>query len=93
MQNLAFLRVKWRQQTCRTMVCAFAEKGHTPDQYPGYTTGTTMEGEATAHYLKEMAEAAEVKATRIAYGIPVGGDLEYVDSSTLSLAISSRREY
>ncbi|MSR15690.1 MAG: recombination protein RecR [Gammaproteobacteria bacterium] len=56
-------------------------------------TGTTMEGEATAHYLKQMALHAKVAATRIAYGIPVGGDLEYVDSSTLSLAIQSRRAY
>ena len=56
-------------------------------------TGTTMEGEATAHYLKEMAQAAGVTATRIAYGVPVGGDLEYIDGTTLSLAISSRREY
>lgn len=56
-------------------------------------TGTTMEGEATAHYLKQLAQQAGVKATRIAYGVPLGGELEYVDSSTLSLAIQSRREY
>lgn len=56
-------------------------------------TGTTMEGEATAHYLKQMAMKANVAPTRIAYGIPVGGDLEYVDSSTLSHAIQSRRAY
>ncbi len=56
-------------------------------------TGTTMEGEATAHYLKEIAARADVRATRIAYGVPMGGELEYVDGSTLSHAISSRREY
>ena len=56
-------------------------------------TGTTMEGEATAHYLKGIAERASVMATRIAYGIPMGGELEYVDGSTLSHAIASRREY
>jgi recombination protein RecR len=56
-------------------------------------TGTTMEGEATAHYLKQLARQAGVTATRIAYGVPIGGELEYVDSSTLSLAIQSRREY
>ncbi len=56
-------------------------------------TGTTMEGEATAHYLKQLAQQARVTATRIAYGVPIGGELEYVDSSTLSLAIQSRREY
>ncbi len=56
-------------------------------------TGTTMEGEATAFYLKEIAARFEVRATRIAYGVPMGGELEYVDGSTLSHAIASRREY
>ena len=56
-------------------------------------TGTTMEGEATAHYLRQMARRHNVTPTRIAYGVPVGGELEYVDGTTLSLAISSRREY
>jgi recombination protein RecR len=56
-------------------------------------TGTTMEGEATAHYLRQMARRFNVTPTRIAYGVPVGGELEYVDGTTLSLAISSRREY
>jgi len=56
-------------------------------------TGTTMEGEATAHYLKEMGEQANIVVTRIAYGVPMGGDLEYVDGTTLSHAIASRREY
>lgn len=56
-------------------------------------TGTTMEGEATAHYLRQMARRAGVTPTRIAYGVPVGGELEYVDGTTLSHAIASRREY
>jgi len=56
-------------------------------------TGTTMEGEATAHYLRQMARRQQVTPTRIAYGVPVGGELEYVDGTTLSHAISSRREY
>jgi recombination protein RecR len=56
-------------------------------------TGTTMEGEATAYYLKEIAVRSSVRATRIAYGVPMGGELEYVDGSTLSHAISSRRDY
>jgi recombination protein RecR len=56
-------------------------------------TGTTMEGEATAHYLKEIAHGLGVRATRIAYGVPVGGDLEFVDSTTLSRALSSRQDY
>ena len=56
-------------------------------------TGTTMEGEATAHYLRQIASHANVRATRIAYGVPVGGDLEFVDGSTLSHALASRRDY
>lgn len=56
-------------------------------------TGTTMEGEATAHYLGQIARRHGVTPTRIAHGVPVGGELEYVDGTTLSLAISSRREY
>ena len=56
-------------------------------------TGTTMEGEATAHYLKDVARRTSVRVTRIAYGVPVGGELEFVDSTTLSLALTSRREY
>ncbi len=56
-------------------------------------TGTTMEGEATAHYLKQLARCSNVVPTRIAYGVPMGGELEYVDGTTLSHAIASRREY
>ncbi len=54
-------------------------------------TGTTVEGEATAHFLAELAHNQNVKVTRIAHGVPMGGDLEYVDSNTLHLAFSSRR--
>jgi recombination protein RecR len=56
-------------------------------------TSTTMEGEATAHYLGQIARQAGVAATRIAFGVPMGGELEYVDSSTLALALQSRRAY
>ena len=55
-------------------------------------TGATAEGEATAHYLAEMAREYAVTATRIAQGVPLGGDLEYVDSGTLAHAFSGRRE-
>jgi recombination protein RecR len=56
-------------------------------------TGTTMEGEATSHYLKELASRQGVAATRIAYGVPVGGELEFVDSSTLSRALANRQSF
>ena len=55
-------------------------------------TGATAEGEATAHYLAEMAREHAVTATRIAQGVPLGGDLEFVDSGTLAHAFSDRRE-
>jgi len=55
-------------------------------------TNTTVEGEATAHYISEMARHFGIRPTRIAYGIPFGGELEYVDGTTLSHAFNGRRE-
>jgi recombination protein RecR len=55
-------------------------------------TNLTMEGEATAHYVSEMVRRHNIRATRIAYGVPVGGELEYTDRSTLARALSGRRE-
>lgn len=55
-------------------------------------TNLTVEGEATAHYVSELARAHGIRATRIAYGVPVGGELEYVDQGTLARAFSGRRE-
>ena len=49
-------------------------------------TNPTVEGEATAHYIAEMVAGKNIKATRIAHGVPIGGELEYVDGSTLSHA-------
>lgn len=55
-------------------------------------TNLTVEGEATAHYLGELARSRKIRTTRIAYGVPVGGELEYVDQGTLARAFSGRRE-
>lgn len=55
-------------------------------------TNPTVEGEATALYLSKIIKPLGVKVTRIAHGIPVGGDLEYFDEVTLSKAIENRRE-
>jgi len=55
-------------------------------------TNTNVEGEATALYLIKLLKPLGVKVSRIASGIPVGGDLEYVDSATLQRAIEGRRE-
>jgi recombination protein RecR len=54
-------------------------------------TNPTVEGEATAYYLQEMAGDHSVKVSRIAHGVPLGGELEYIDQSTLAMAFSSRR--
>ena len=55
-------------------------------------TSTTVEGEATAYFISEMVRSKIIRVTRIAHGVPMGGELEYVDSSTLSHAIAGRRE-
>ncbi len=51
----------------------------------------TVEGEATAHLLAEIAQAAQIKVTRLAHGIPVGGELEYTDRHTLAHAFGGRQ--
>lgn len=53
-------------------------------------TNPTVEGEATSHFISEIARARAIKVTRLAHGIPLGGELEFVDSSTLSHAFSGR---
>lgn len=54
-------------------------------------TNPTVEGEATAHYLGRLATAAGIRATRLAHGVPLGGELEYVDRSTLAHAFGGRQ--
>lgn len=54
-------------------------------------TNPTVEGEATAYYLTDMLQPGGVKVSRIAHGVPLGGELEYVDGSTLAHALSGRR--
>jgi recombination protein RecR len=54
-------------------------------------TNFTVEGEATAHYLGELLRARGLKVSRIARGLPVGGELEHVDSGTLAQAVLERR--
>ncbi|MGD8709978.1 MAG: recombination mediator RecR [Ectothiorhodospiraceae bacterium] len=56
-------------------------------------TNPTVEGEATAQYIGEMARERDIEVSRIAHGVPVGGELEYVDRGTLSHAFAGRREY
>jgi len=55
-------------------------------------TNFTTEGEATAHYIGEMLKGRGLKVSRIAQGVPVGGELEYVDTGTLAQALIERRQ-
>jgi recombination protein RecR len=55
-------------------------------------TNPNVEGEATAMYLAKLLKPMGVKVTRIAHGLPIGGDLEYADEVTLSKAMENRRE-
>jgi len=55
-------------------------------------TNHTTEGQTTALYIAKQLERLDIKLTRIAYGIPVGGDLEYTDEVTLGKALEGRRE-
>ena len=55
-------------------------------------TNPTVEGEATAMYISRLLKPMGILVTRLAYGIPVGGDLEYADEVTLSRAMEGRRE-
>jgi recombination protein RecR len=54
-------------------------------------TNPTVEGEATAHFLGELARRRNIRATRIAHGVPIGGELEYVDGGTLAHALAGRQ--
>ena len=56
-------------------------------------TNHTVEGEATAHYLTELIQPLKLKITRIAHGIPLGGELEFVDAHTLANALTRRTQY
>ena len=55
-------------------------------------TNPTVEGEATASYISRLVKPMNIKVTRLAYGIPVGGDLEYADEYTLARALEGRNE-
>lgn len=54
-------------------------------------TNPTVEGEATAYYIAQRAKAAGIAVSRIAHGVPLGGELEYIDATTLAHALSGRR--
>ena len=63
---------------------------NTPDEMI-IATNPTVEGEATSYYLQKMASTYKIRISRIAHGVPLGGELEYTDQSTLAHAFGSRR--
>jgi recombination protein RecR len=62
----------------------------TPPEELIIATNPTVEGEATSYYLQRMAKTNKIRVTRIAHGVPLGGELEYTDQSTLAHAFGSR---
>ncbi|RUA07020.1 MAG: recombination protein RecR [Gammaproteobacteria bacterium] len=56
-------------------------------------TNATIEGEVTAHYISNMCKQFNIRITRIAHGIPIGGELEYADINTIAHALSGRKDY
>jgi len=68
---------------------ALLETGHINEMI--LATNPTVEGEATAHFLSEIARARGLRATRIAHGVPIGGELEYIDGGTLAHALAGRQ--
>lgn len=56
-------------------------------------TNPTVEGEATAHYIYELCQQTGIDVTRIAHGVPLGGELEYVDGGTLAHSFSGRQKF
>ncbi|WXU00010.1 MAG: Recombination protein RecR [Catillopecten margaritatus gill symbiont] len=56
-------------------------------------TNATVEGEVTAHYISNMSKQFNIRITRIAHGIPIGGELEYADINTIAHALSGRKDY
>jgi recombination protein RecR len=55
-------------------------------------TNATVEGQTTAHYIAERLAEAGVTVSRLAHGVPVGGEIEYLDEGTLGAALRARRE-
>lgn len=56
-------------------------------------TNATVDGQTTAHYITDRIEHTHVKVTRLAHGVPIGGELDYLDDGTLAAALKARREF
>ena len=69
---------------------ALLDDGHVTELI--LATNPTVEGEATAHFFSQIAARRALRATRIAHGVPIGGELEYVDGGTLAHALAGRQQ-
>jgi recombination protein RecR len=78
------------QLTIKQLVARVAEGGITEVIL---AVNATVEGQTTAHYLTDQLESFEVKITRLAHGVPVGGELDYLDEGTLAAALKSRTAF
>ena len=67
------------------------ERAVPPVQEVLLALNATVEGQATAHYLTDQLRGRDLKVTRLAHGVPIGGELDYLDEGTLAAAIKSRR--
>ncbi len=70
-----------------------SETGEPVDREVILAVNATVEGQTTAHYITDRLEGLAVKVTRLAHGVPVGGELDYLDEGTLSAAIKSRSDF
>ncbi len=67
------------------------EQGHTTEVL--LALNATLEGQTTAHYLAERIKEYKIKTTRLAYGVPIGGEIDYLDDGTISAALSARHQF
>jgi recombination protein RecR len=73
---------------------ALVSRAHAPDvQEVILALNATVDGQTTAHYITDLLADAKVSVTRLAHGVPVGGELDYLDEGTLSAAIRSRTPF
>ena len=75
----------------RLNIGSLIERAVTPVEEILLALNATVEGQSTVHYLTEQLEGSGLKVTRLAQGVPVGGELDYLDEGTLRAAIKSRR--
>ena len=73
---------------------ALVTRAHAPEVHEVILAlNATVDGQTTAHYITDLLAGSEVKVTRLAYGVPVGGELDYLDEGTLTAAIKSRTPF